>query len=447
MAGDRSIRLRDLERCFQGDVPASYATCSPEGVPNITYLSVVHRVDDEHVALSFQFFNKSRQNILAHPRAQLLVIDPATYVQYRVDLRYLRTEASGPIFEAMRTNLDAVASQTGMTGIFRLQGADIFRVLRVEALAHDLDLSAPEGPADFVAALEVLSQRLAGCDDLELLLDATLDGLAELFDYPHSMILFTDASGGHLYTVASRGFAEPGIGAEVPVGQGLIGAAARERRPVRVTNVPTVHTMAGAVRGTAQERGLPLADEIPLPGLPDVCGQLAVPILARERVLGVLCVQSSQVGRFGPRDEQALSTLARYLATSILLLGATGAGDEPAGRSRPARPAGTTAVRIRHHAADDSIFIDDEYLIKGLPGRILARLLSIHQETGRVDFANKELRVDRSLGLSDYRDNLEARLILLRRRLELRTDALRLPRTGRGRFRLELARPFTLMRA
>ncbi len=447
MPGDPPIRLRDLERCFQGEVPASYATCSPEGVPNITYLSIVQRVDDDHLALSFQFFNKSRQNVLAHPRAQLLVVDPRTFVQYRIALQYLHTEDSGPVFEAMRTNLDAVASQTGMTGVFRLQGADIYRVIRVELLAHDLDLSAPEGPADVVAALEVLSQRMATCDELDLLLDATLCGLAELFDYPHSMILFTDASGARLYTVASHGFAGSGVGAEIRVGEGLIGAAAQDRRPVRVTNLSTVQTMADAVRGAAQERGLQLPDEIPFPGLADLSSQLAVPIFARDRVLGVLCVQSNQVGRFAARDEQALSTLARYLATSLLLLGSTSPGDEPAAKSYAAQPAGAAAVRIRHYAADDSIFLDDEYLIKGLSGRILARLLTVHLETGRIDFTNKELRADRSLGLSDYRDNLEARLILLRRRLEERTDALGLTRTGRGRFRLQLARPFQLLRA
>ena len=52
-----------------------------------------------------------------------------------------------------------------------IDGADIYRVLRVEKLAHDLDLSAPEGSTDFVAGLEKLSTRLADCDELEPLLE------------------------------------------------------------------------------------------------------------------------------------------------------------------------------------------------------------------------------------------------------------------------------------
>ncbi len=105
------------------------------------------------------------------------------------------------------------------------------------------------------------------------------------------------------------------------------------------------------------------------------------------------------------------------------------------------------AMRICYYAVNDSVFVDHEYLVKGLAGRILFRVLNAHVHEGRVDFTNKELRVDEALELHGFRDNLEARLALLRRRLEERLPSLRLPRTGRGRFRLELTRPFELVGA
>jgi adenylate cyclase len=443
------LRLRDLERCFQGIVPATIATCSPDGIPNITYISIIHYVDDCHIGLSFQFFNKTRENILHNPRAQILLPDPETLEQYRIDARFVRTEREGAVFERMRINLAAVASQMSMQDVFRLQGADIYRVLQVEKLAHDLDLSAPEGPPDFVAALETLSTRLAECDDLEALLDTTLEGLAEIFDYPHSMILFTDEPGKRLYAVASHGFSSSGVGAEIAVGEGLIGTAARERRPVRVSHLLSEQIIAEAVRTTARERGHTMDPrrEIPLPGLVGVQSQLAVPILARDRMLGVLCVQSTQRGRLTTADEKALSTLARHLATSILLLGEGPAGDSSNARVGARRPAAANAMKVRYHACDDSIFIEDDYLIKGLSGRILFWLLSQYERNGRVEFTNKQLRVEESLKLSGYRDNLEARLILLRRRLEERTNALRLRKSGRGRFCLEVDRHIELIRA
>lgn len=445
-----SIRLRDLERCFEGVVPATVATCSPEGVPNVTYLSIVHRVDDEHLALSFQFFNKTRENVLAQAKAQFLVVDPVTTTQYRVDVRFVRSESEGPVFERMRANLDAVASQTGMSEIFRLRGADVYRVVAIEELAHDLDLDPAEPPTDFVAALETLCARLAACDELDALLETTLAGLAELFDHRHATIFFSDGGGARLYVVASHGFAESGVGAEVAFGHGPIGTAAQGRRAVRISNLRKELRMAEAVLATARDQGHRLGDEreIPLPGLSTTGCQLAVPILARDRTLGVLSVQSADPGRFTIGDEQALGTLARYLATALQLLGQTAAAEAPGGRAYATQPRDeATPTKIRYHASDDSIFVDGEYLIKGLPGRILHRLLVVHERDGRVDFTNKELRVDETLRLGGYRDNLEARLILLRTRLEERSSSLRLARTGRGRFRLEVLRPLELEHA
>ena len=55
-----------------------------------------------------------------------------------------------------------------------------------------------------------------------------------------------------------------------------------------------------------------------------------------------------------------------------------------------------------------------------------------------MDFSNKELRTDPTLRLSTLRDNLETRLLLLRRRLDDRGAAIRLVRTGRGQLRLQV---------
>ena len=104
----------------------------------------------------------------------------------------------------------------------------------------------------------------------------------------------------------------------------------------------------------------------------------------------------------------------------------------------------TLTSTIKHYKADDSIFIDDAYLIKGVAGRIFWKLIQSFAKSGRVDFTNKEIRLDTSLQLPDFKDNLEARLILLRRRLQDRCNFLTLTQVGRGQFRLDVQRQLAL---
>ena len=70
------LTLPAIDRCFSGAVPAVLCTASADGVPNITYITKAHLVDDERIALSNQFMSKTARNLATNPRGSLLLIDP-----------------------------------------------------------------------------------------------------------------------------------------------------------------------------------------------------------------------------------------------------------------------------------------------------------------------------------------------------------------------------------
>ena len=127
-----SARLPDTIRpVMENGVPCVLATCSSSGTPNCTIISQAYYVDPDHVALSFQFFNKTIRNVRENPHACLCLNDIDGRRCWLLDLQYEHSETEGPIFEAMDMQIEAIASFTGMAGIFRLKAADIYRVTRV----------------------------------------------------------------------------------------------------------------------------------------------------------------------------------------------------------------------------------------------------------------------------------------------------------------------------
>ena len=448
-----SLGLETMASCFQGIIPATLYTCSKDGIPNVAYLSHVEYVDSGHVALSFQFFNKSRRNIAENPRAMVRLPDPDTGQTWRLELRFVRSEDSGPVFESMALRIEAIASYCGLKGIFKLLAADIYEVLSITKVPEEPAMrgtvNARHAPADAVfttRALQDLASRIQCANSLEQLLDSILESIEQVFGFTHSMILLPGEEDGVLVTIASRGYAESGVGAESRFGEGITGMVAEARKPIRISGLMRGMLYAQAVHKRAQEEGLcPNDRRIPMPGLPHPESQLGVPLLVRGELVGVLCIESDVRYRFHEDDKNAIELLGSYLAIAIqnMLLRerSDAAGDEiPAAREAVAPGSAPPVARheIAFYGSDELIMVDGEYLIRSLPARILWKLLRLRQGEGRDEFTNRELRLDKGLNLPEWKDNLETRLLLLRRRLEQKCPDIRLVPRARGRFALQL---------
>jgi len=384
------------------------------------------------------------------------VVDPLTLQGYRLRLRFLRSEKSGPLFDTMSLRIDAIASHTGMTGVFRLIAAEVFEVLSAEMIEGFLtdppaDVRAEgvslEGARTEMRGLQLVSERINRAVDLESLMASVLEALEEFFAFSHTLVLLWDEQNRRLTTMASRGYGESGVGAEVSLGDGVIGTVARERRLIRLTNLEADLRYGCTIRREAAAGERVLEAEIPLPGLKDGQSMLAIPLTIGDRLVGVIAAEDRDPMRFSEWHEAYLEIIANQIALGIDRM--IDRGDEPADTALvdgisypPARVVTRTSDicrakrRLTYYRNDDAIFVDDEYLIRNIPARILWKVLGESQRTGRTEFSNREMRVDSALGLPPVKDNFESRLILLRHRLQQKCPDLQIVSTGRGRFAL-----------
>lgn len=388
-------------------------------MPNISYLSHVVRVDDDHVAVSNQFFAKTAANIRANPQATLILVDCFTGDQFLLDISFTRSLDTGPLFEKIALQLKASSAQVGMADIMRLRSADVYRVLRIEREA-----------------------------EAEEIIESLLRHVQQVLGFGHALVLIQDSHRDHLVTTGSQGYERTGLGSEVMRGEGLIGAAAASGQSIKVSDMSRVRRFGEAIidaEGTESA-----TRSIALPHLPTTMSQIAVPLIARGVVTGVLFVESTERMTFRAQDEAALEILAGA-AANALAANALAANDGEVASAEQTRDAqsveasvGGRSIRVVHHQLDNSVFVDGTYIVKGIAGALLRLMLEWRAKDGRTEFTNREMRLALGTKMPEIKDNLETRLLLLRRRLEEKHAPIQIIRTARGRVRLEAGGPIVL---
>ena len=169
-----------------------------------------------------------------------------------------------------------------------------------------------------VRIIQQISSEISSTLDLDRILAISLDAMETVLGFRHSMILVASGDERVLTVAASRGYNGGRTGAEIPLGQGVLGVAARRRRVVRMGNVATQRAYLAGVRARTQAAGqATLEPVVEMPGLADAQSQLAIPLIVKDRLVGVLGVESATANAFDELDEMLLSIVGNQVATGI----------------------------------------------------------------------------------------------------------------------------------
>ncbi|TGM60002.1 adenylate/guanylate cyclase domain-containing protein [Leptospira adleri] len=164
-----------------------------------------------------------------------------------------------------------------------------------------------------VEIIQSISAEILNTLDLDQIFERIMKVMDEVFGFKHALILLLQEGTEILKVVASRGYEEAGIGAKVEFGQGVIGVVAKRQKIMRMVGISTQMRYAGQV---GQSMGKE-EKKIDLPGLKDAKSQIAIPLLVKERLLGVFAVESSEMNAFKLLDEMILSIVGNQIAVAI----------------------------------------------------------------------------------------------------------------------------------
>ena len=172
-----------------------------------------------------------------------------------------------------------------------------------------------------VRIIQQISSEITSTLDLEEVLEIVLRAMDQVLGFEHSMILLKDLTDDVLRVTATRGYGEKGTGSQVRMGEGIIGVVAERRRMMRIGNIGASMRYLKSVRARMEATGEVVPEETTtrasLPGLPDLQSQLALPLTVKDRLVGVLAVESRTPNAFDELDEVLLRIVGNQAATAI----------------------------------------------------------------------------------------------------------------------------------
>ncbi len=169
---------------------------------------------------------------------------------------------------------------------------------RVEERTEELNRRSTQLEASTLVARSAAMVR-----DLNELMNSVVTQITERFGYYHTSIFLSDAA--DKYVILQAASSEGGTqllkqGLKIEIGrQGVVGYAAHQKRPRIVQDVSTDKSY------------------LYLPELSETRSEVALPLVVRNRVIGVLDIQSEENNAFKFDDIYTLQTMADQVALAI----------------------------------------------------------------------------------------------------------------------------------
>jgi len=145
--------------------------------------------------------------------------------------------------------------------------------------------------------LHHITTTAASGTTLDEALQSAVNGLQVTLGGDRVSILLANREKKVLEVRAAVGYANDVFELRIPLGSGITGWAAAHRRTLRVNNV--------------------LLDTRYIQGSPNTRSEMAIPLLYRSELLGILNVESEQLSAYAENDEELLGTLGGSLAAII----------------------------------------------------------------------------------------------------------------------------------
>ena len=146
-------------------------------------------------------------------------------------------------------------------------------------------------------AYHAIGNELISLTSLPELLNKILQISKNVFQFENAIMRLVSEDGKELVLAASYGYPDPALKRKLKMGEGIMGRVAASAAPVLIDNVTEDHDY--------------------IPGIPDARSALCVPLVARDRVIGVFNVESHHEGSFHSDDVAPLMTMAAQAAIAI----------------------------------------------------------------------------------------------------------------------------------